>query len=195
MNKKLGLALLAAVLCIPFTAQADNGYIGFNAGRAGQKLNADEEGSLKANSTGYKLYGGYEFNQYFGVQGGYIDMGKAKEAYAFDDVTGNGSSKVKSLYIAATASLPVNDQFSIFGKLGVSRNRVRLSDNWLQSGIAHYESVSVTRTKRLVGIGAAYKFTKNLTAVAEYEDFGRLVKGEGADLKARMLSIGVRYHF
>jgi OOP family OmpA-OmpF porin len=31
--------------------------------------------------------------------------------------------------------------------------------------------------------------------VAEYEDFGKISKDDGADLKANLLSIGVRYKF
>lgn len=196
MKKKLGMAVLAGTFCLPLTVQADNGYIGFNAGRAEQKLNAYEDDfSLKDNAIGYKLYGGYEFNQYFGVQGGYVDMGKAKGSYDDGVVNGTLNSKIKSLYIAAIASLPVNQQFSLFGKLGVSRNRVKLTDNWVEAGVADSDSVSRTRTTPLIGVGAEYKFTKHLAAVAEYEDFGKVLKEEGGHLKARMFSVGLHYHF
>jgi OOP family OmpA-OmpF porin len=195
MKKKLGVAVIGASLLLPFMAHAEGGYVGVNAGRAEQKLNAYEDGSLKDNAVGYKLYGGYHLNQYFGIQGGYVDMGKAKASYNFSGVNGEVSSKVSSLYIAAVASAPLNDQFSIFGKLGISRNRVKLVDNWVESGMSGRESESETRTTPLIGVGAEYKFTKNLAAVAEYEDFGKVAKGDGANLKARMFSVGLHYHF
>lgn len=196
MNKKLGMAVLGAVFLLPLTAQAEGAYVGFNAGRAQQKLSIDEDGSSgKDSATGYKLYGGYEFNQYFGVQGGYVDMGKGKGSYDDGVVNGTLNSKIKSLYIAAIGSLPVNQQFSLFGKLGVSRNRVKFADNWVEAGVAGFYSDSKTRTTPLIGVGAEYRFTKHLAAVAEYEDFGKVRKEEGGHLKARMFSVGLHYHF
>ncbi|MBF8177943.1 outer membrane beta-barrel protein [Herminiimonas contaminans] len=196
MNKKLGMAVLGAAFILPFTAQAEGAYVGFNGGRAQQKLNIYEDGSSgKDSATAYKFYGGYEFNQYFGVQGGYVDMGKARGSYEDDGVKGTLQSKIKSLYVAVIGSLPVNQQFSLFGKLGVSRNRVKLMDNWVEDGVAWRAWGSETRTKPLIGVGAEYKFTKNWAMVAEYEDFGKVLKGEGANLKARMYSVGLHYHF
>ncbi|MBX9798575.1 MAG: outer membrane beta-barrel protein [Burkholderiaceae bacterium] len=198
MIRQLGVAALGAALMAPFLAQAEGAYVGFNAGRANQKLSVSTDeggGSVKDNSSAYKLYGGYEFNQYFGVQGGYVNLGKGKIDYASDDIKGTFGSKVRSLYIAATATLPVNDQFALFAKLGVSRNRVKVADTYTDAGVAGYESGSETRTARLIGIGAAYNFSKNLAAVVEYEDFGKVAKDDGVSLKANLFSVGLRYKF
>ncbi len=202
MNKKLGMAVLGAVFFLPLAAQAEGAYVGFNAGRTQQKLKIDQDidndhFSLKGSATGYKLYGGYEFNQYFGVQGGYIDMGKAKNPYTYNVnfFQGNMSSKVQSLYIAATASFPLNNQFSLFGKLGIASNQVKITDSWNGAGGSGSVSESQTRTAPLIGIGAAYKFNKNMAVVVEYEDFGKVGKWEDTQLKANMFSVGLRYHF
>ncbi|ABR90721.1 Uncharacterized conserved protein [Janthinobacterium sp. Marseille] len=198
MIKQIGVMVISAALVMPVLAQAEGAYIGFNAGRANQKISVSGDegsGSVKDNSTGYKLYGGYEFNQYFGVQGGYVNLGKGKIAYADDDVQGNFSSKVRSLYIAATATLPVNNQFAVFAKLGVSRNRVKIADVYTEAGVAGYVSESDTRTTPLIGIGAAYNFSKKLAAVLEYENFGKVAKDDGVNLKANLFSVGLRYKF
>ncbi len=198
MIKQIGVMVISAALMTPLLAQAEGAYVGFNAGRANQKVSVSGDegsGSVKDNSTGYKLYGGYEFNQYFGVQGGYIDLGKGKIAYADSDVQGNFSSKVRSLYVAATATLPINEQFAVFAKLGVSRNRVKIMDVYTDAGVAGYISESETRTTPLIGIGAAYNFSKNLTAVLEYENFGKVVKDDDVNLKANLFSVGLRYKF
>ncbi|WP_158610216.1 outer membrane beta-barrel protein [Herminiimonas sp. KBW02] len=196
--KQLGVAVIGAALMAPLLAQAEGAYVGFNAGRANQKLNVSSDDGrdvLKENSTGYKLYGGYEFNRYFGVQGGYIDLGKGNVTYVDDDVQGNLRSKVRSFYIAATASLPINDQFAVFAKLGVSRNRVKVVDTYTDAGVAGHISESETRTTPLIGIGAAYNFSRDLAAVVEYEDFGKVAKDDGINLKANLFSVGLRYKF
>lgn len=198
MMKRLGVMVMGAALMTPLLVHAEGAYMGFNAGRTNQKVSVSGDegsGSVKDNATGYKLYGGYEFNQYFGVQGAYVDLGKGKIAYADADVQGNFSSKVRSLYIAATASLPINDQFAVFAKLGVSRNRVKIEDAYTDAGVAGYISESETRTTSLIGIGAAYNFSKKLAAVLEYEDFGKVVKDDGVNLKANLFSVGLRYKF
>lgn len=198
MIKQLGVVAIGAALMMPMLAQAEGAYVGFNAGRANQKLSVSTDegsGSVKDSSTGYKLYGGYEFNQYFGVQGGYVDLGKAKANVAEDDVQGNVSSKVRSLYIAATATLPLNEQFALFAKLGISQNRVKLAADYSEPGFSFSGSASRNRTAPLIGIGAAYSFSKNLAAVVEYEDFGKVGKGDGLSFKANLFSVGLRYKF
>lgn len=191
MKKQLLVVLLGTALAAPIAAYAEGAYVGFNAGRAEQKVSI-EEGSLKDNKTGYKLYGGFGFNQNFGVEAGYVHFGKLSASGTNGVDTASISSKPQALYVAATGTLPLNDQFSLFAKLGVSFNRTKVSTvlNGVPDG-----SGTENRTTALLGIGAAYNFTKNLALVAEYEDFGKVIKEDGVDLKANLLSIGLRYKF
>lgn len=191
MNKKLGMAVLGAVFFLPFTAQAEGAYVGFNAGRANQKITFYDDGSYKDSATGYKLYGGYEFNQYFGVEGGYANMGKAKFPFVSDTGTGVSDVKTNAFYVAATGTIPINEQFSVFGKLGFSRNSTKIRD---VETVVKYE-YKQTRTTPLIGIGATYKFSNMLAAVVEYEDYGKVVKDVGGSMKTNLFSVGLRYKF
>ena len=57
------------------------------------------------------------------------------------------------------------------------------------------ESDSKSKTSAIFGIGAAYNINKNLSAVVEYENFGKVASEGGDKLKADLLSIGLRYKF
>jgi OOP family OmpA-OmpF porin len=176
MKKQLLIALIGTALAAPFAAQAQSqiqgAYVGVNVGRAEGKLSDTD---IKDKDTAYKLYGGMMFDKNFGGEIGFVDLGK------FSDV--DGSAKPKAIYAAATGTFPLNEQFSLSAKAGVSANRVKVSG----------ES-SKSRASLLLGVGAAYNFAPNLAAVLEYEHFGKVYK-ESFDIKADMVSVGLRYKF
>ena len=47
----------------------------------------------------------------------------------------------------------------------------------------------------LIGIGMTYAFTSGLSAVAEYETYGKLFKEEGVKIEGNMFSIGLRFNY
>lgn len=186
MKKQLFAVIAGAVLAMPMFAQAQNAYVGVNAGSAELKLTGDL-GSGKEDKTGYKAYAGYDFNQNFGLEAGYANFGKLKDREADASV----SMETSAFYLAATATLPINPQFSAFVKGGVSQNRTKA----VLSGFGQRFSGSEDKTSGMFGIGAAYHFNQNMSAVAEYENFGKTYSENGAKLKASLVSIGVRYKF
>jgi len=193
MKKQILAVLVGAVMGVPMIAAAQGAYVGVNVGKAKQKLSTYEDGfTLKDDATGYKLYGGYGFNQNFGIEGGYTHLGKFTDSYIDSGDAVTGTYKVRSLYLAATGTLPITEQFSIFAKVGVAFNRATISGT--VNGV--YEgSASENQTSPLLGIGAAYNFSKNWAVVAEYEDFGKVVKDSDGNIKARLLTVGARYSF
>ncbi|WP_293778076.1 outer membrane beta-barrel protein [uncultured Oxalicibacterium sp.] len=74
MKKQMLAVLVGAVMGLPAMASAQNVYVGLNAGKATQK--AKFEGiTAKDDFTSYKLYGGYNFNNNFAIEGGYAHLG------------------------------------------------------------------------------------------------------------------------
>lgn len=187
MKKQLFAAVVGAALAFPLFAQAEGIYAGANIGRAELKVSADQEVSRKDNDTGYKVYAGYDFTQNFGAEAGYVDFGKLSQN--FDGM--KSAIKNHAFYVAATGTLPLNEQFSLFAKAGVAQNRAKLT----VSALNFSDSESHNKTSALFGIGAAYHFDKKLSLVAEYENFGKVASEDGAKLKADLLSIGLRYKF
>ena len=184
MKKNILFALIAA-LAAPLAAHAE-AYIGGNVGRAEQKVDLDGY-SFKEHKTAYKVYGGYNYTQNFGAEVGFADLREIEK-------TGNGAriaAKPQSLYVAAVGTLPLNDQFSLIGKAGVAFNHVKISAS--APGIS--ESGSDNQTSPYISAGAAFVLNKNVSFVAEYEYFGKVAKDGDANIKANLVSVGVRYAF
>ena len=186
MKQIIASALISAALAAPLAAQAENVYVGGNIGRAEQKL--DVAGySVKENTTGYQLVGGVDLTKNFGLEAGYADLREAS-------VSGNGArltSKPQVFYVAGTATLPIDEQFSVFGKAGIASAHTKISAS--VPGLS--DSGTDNETTGVIGVGAAFHLNKNVSFVAEYEYFGKVAKDGDASLKADLLSFGVRYKF
>ncbi|MGX9774053.1 Outer membrane protein A precursor [compost metagenome] len=186
MKKQLFAAVVGAALAFPLFAQAENIYVGANVGRSELKLSGDDV-SGKENKTGFKVYAGYDFTPNFGAEAGYVNFGKLKESEGNESL----SMETSAFYAAATGTLPLNAEFSLFAKVGVTQNHTKVKLNL----VGFNASGSKNKTAALFGIGAAYNINKNLSAVAEYENFGKTLSQDGMKLKADLLSIGLRYKF
>jgi OOP family OmpA-OmpF porin len=189
MKKTLLASLVLAAAAVPFAAQAQQGYFGVNLGQANHSLN---DAGLVATSraekkTAFKIYGGYNFDKNWGVEVGYADFGNPRNVYTVAGAPVTLDYRASAVYVAGTGTLPINDQFALFGKLGFSAGRVSGS----VSGAGTTFTGSGSKSSVMGGIGASYSFTKNLAVVAEYEDFGKV----NTDIRASMWSIGLRYKF
>lgn len=185
MKQALLVAVLGMALSAPVVAYADGAYVGVNAGRTDQKVRAADGDTAKDTTTGYKLYGGYDFSKNFGVEAGYMDSGDGKAVFPGGFFV---EGKTTSLYIAVTGTLPLSEQFSLFAKAGVATSRAKLHN-------ATGDYFDKRTTSPVLGIGAAYAVSKNVALVIEYENFGKTVKIEDDYVKTNLLSIGARYKF
>lgn len=181
-------ALLSA--SIPFLAHAEGTYLGANIGSAKIKSSVDGFSSSDHN-TGGKIYGGAQLTAPFGVELGYVNFGRSDKNFNAGVNTGSVSVKPSAVYAAATATAPINDRFSVFGKLGVTENRAKI--NATLNGVANNRTRN--HTDALIGVGATYAVSKEVSAVAEYENFGKLAKDDNANIKGDLLSVGLRYQF
>ena len=185
MKPALTLALIAAALGAPFAAQAENTYVGASVGAVQLRIDSENHKS-HGNDAGFKVFGGYQFNQTFGAEAGLAALGD--HGVSVNGVDG-GHIKPSALYLAATASKSLTSELSLFGKAGVSRNRSRFE---LPGGT---QTLKHNNTALLLGVGANYQFTPALALVAEYENFGKVQDSGNTKVKADMLSVGLRYKF
>ena len=142
-------------------------------------------GSVDGKGTGYKIFGGYQFNQNFGAELAWVDLGKASYSGTFlgAPVTG-GTVKTSGLNISVVGTLPLSSGFALFAKAGLFSWEAKANDTtggFPFSGTDNGGDVSF-------GIGASYNFTKNFGVRAEWERF----KAVG-DID--LLSVGVVYKF
>ncbi|SDE62246.1 OmpA-OmpF porin, OOP family [Massilia sp. PDC64] len=171
--KKLLLALIATS-AVAGAAQAQtttpHAYVGIGAATADNKSTDDYK-------TSAKIYGGYEFDQNWGVEAGYTNFDK-------QDIPG-GNVKGSGTYVAGKYSLPLGERFTGYGKLGVSYNERKLSSNTLGQ-------VNSYDTGLYGGVGVEYKLNQNLALNAEYERYG---KDKALGAKADVYTVGLKYGF
>lgn len=184
MKKNLLIALFAVAALAPVAAQAARGYVGVNVGRSLQKVTDDEfaDYSSKDKGTAAKVYGGFQFTPIFGIEGGFADMGKATEDGSDD------SARPRSLYVAATGTWHVKERLALFGKVGAAANRTKIES-------PGFGSDTESKATPMVGVGISYGFTPSVWGVAEYENFGDVVKENGVKLNVAALTFGLRFKF
>jgi OmpA-OmpF porin, OOP family len=142
-------------------------------------------GSVDGDDSGFKIYGGYQFNPYFGMEITYVDLGKATYSGSFfgQPVTG-GSLETTGANFSAVGTIPLNPTFSLFGKLGffVWEQKARDTTNGLPfSGKDDGGDLSL-------GLGANINLTRNVSLRLEWERF------EAFD-SIDFLSLGVAFRF
>jgi OOP family OmpA-OmpF porin len=189
--KLVAAALLALGGLVAASQTAAQGfYIGGSVG----KSDFDDDnaipglitsGSVDGSDTGFKIFGGYQFNQHFGVELAWVDLGKAGYSGTFSGlpVTG-GTVETSGLNLSAVGILPLGSGFALFGKAGFFAWESKAKD--VTGGLPF--SGKEDGTDLSLGIGASYDFTKNFGIRAEWERF----KAVG-DID--LLSVGIVYKF
>lgn len=184
-------------------ASAQGFYIGGSVG----KSDIDDDiaipglitsGTVDGKESGFKIFGGYQFNQNFGVELAYVDLGKATYNGTFfgSPVTG-GKVEITGFNFSAVGTLPLNPSFSLFGKVGLFFWEAEASD--VTGGVPFSSADSSSDLS--VGVGMSYNFTKNFGARVEWERF----KAGGEDFlgfssatgsaSINLLSLGLVYKF
>jgi OmpA-OmpF porin, OOP family len=174
-TKLLSTLLLSATLgAAAFGAQAQES--GFYAG-AGVGQSFVDEGAYDDEDTAFSVFGGYQFNRYFGVETGYADFGKIEPEVAGPALEGD------SAYLTAVGTLPVSENFALYAKAGVHRWNVDTS----LPGLTGNDDDS--GTDPTYGIGAQYRFNERVALRGEYSRF------EVEDADADLAQLQVRFDF
>jgi hypothetical protein len=111
------------------------------AGATGLSSTTDEK------DTGYKLQLGYQYNQSFAIEGGYVDLGKFKYNATYTGGAASAEVKAKGWNIDAVGIAPLNDAFSLLGKIGLIRGKVDTTVSATGPGGAASESVSASKVE------------------------------------------------
>ena len=188
----LSLIALATLSCLGTTssyAQQDLNaaypYLGVSAGRA--KANVDESNIAAAvtgpgvthtitgsdeRRTGYKVFGGYQMNRYFGVEAGYFNLGKSTFTSTTTPAgTLNGQLRVEGLNLDLVATAPLSENFSLIGRIGAQNAKTR--GTFAGSGAALVANPTPSRreTNYKAGVGMQYAVTSSLLVRAEVERY------------------------
>lgn len=187
MNKRIiaaALVVTGGLLAGQAVAAEQGGYAGFAIGQSRANVDKGDIDSafsalgLGSNTTvdetdiGFKIYGGYQFNRNFALEGGYTDLGKATShtiVTSGGSGTGDAEWKAYSIDLSALGMLPVGNQISLFGRAGLSFWNLDFRFTAVGPGGIGIASESTSGVSPLLGIGAIFKFTPQLALRAEFE--------------------------
>jgi OOP family OmpA-OmpF porin len=167
-------------------------YVGVGVVASQHKYNLSTDtsnGDRKSDEWSGKIYGGYQLDKTWAVEGGYTDFGKSDYAYTVGALRSTIDSKSHSYYIAGKGSYPINDQFSAFGKLGVAYNKNEVS----ATGLASRFNGDGNRTNLYASVGGEYALNQKVSLSLEYEHYGKNDIDQGR--KKGVVSLGARYNF
>ncbi|MET0963425.1 MAG: outer membrane beta-barrel protein [Noviherbaspirillum sp.] len=204
----LGLVAIA-LAASPLAHAAEPGwYGGVNVGQSRAKIdderikrsllgsgfattNMDEDES----STGAKIFGGYQFNRYLALEGGYFSLGKfGYTATTLPAGTLSGDIKVQGLNLDVVGILPLTDKLSAFARAGVTHAQAR--DNFSSTGLVNRPSSSPSKrdTNYKFGVGVQYAVTDRLELRGEVERY-RINDAIGNKGDIDLASVGLVYRF
>ena len=173
--KTIANALVCAALLGAAAAHAEGLSIGGSLGSSRYK--GDDIGGLGTDrsDTGGKIYGGYSFNPNFGLELGYAQLGKFASPA--------GELKARGTFLDAVGTLPLGNDFSLLGRVGVFGGHAENS----------FTGTTDTGTNLKVGAGVQYDIAKNLGVRGEWERY-RFETG-GTKANTDMYSVGLNYRF
>ena len=205
----LALALLGAVSSSAVFAQDTPGfYIGGNIGTTQSDFNNDSLSSTLASrgfrvnsmteddsSSGYKLFGGYQLNRNFAVEGGYYDLGR----FSYSSITipassFSGNTRVQGVNLDLVGMLPITDRFSVIGRVGAAYAHSTVDITRTGFIPANLFETRKNDTYGKVGLGLQYALTEALAVRAELERYrvNDPVRNRGY---IDMASVGLIYRF
>ncbi|HSA70435.1 MAG TPA: outer membrane beta-barrel protein [Burkholderiales bacterium] len=187
-------ALAACALLLSGALTASHAYAQFFVGGSIGQSDIDDEitaglitsGTVDGKDTAWKILGGYMFNRHFGVEAAYVNLGEVSYSGAFGllPVTG-GKVELTAFNVSALGALPINEQFSLFGKIGFFGWEAEASDT--TGGVPF--SAEDDGTDISFGVGVMFNFTPSFGVRAEYEFFQTDIGDAG------LISVGALWRF
>ena len=152
-------------------------------------------GSQDDRDRGYKLFGGYQLNRNFAIEGGYFDLGNYDYRLTTTPAgTFNGDLRVRGLNLDLVGIIPVSERFSVFGRVGAAHARSKSSFSRTGAFPLTTTSRNEKDTNVKYGVGLQYAFSDALSVRAEYERYriNDPVRNRG---HIDMASLGLVYYF
>ena len=158
--------------------QAPGAYAGVGVSSVGKLMSDGHKAQAK-------IFGGYEFDRNWGVEAGVTNRSSESLDMQVDGQPLTFRTRGYNSYIAGKYTMPINEKFSAYGKLGMSYNVIKHSDS---RGLSHKEE----DTGLYAGLGVHYKLNEKVALTAEYERSG---KREGMNDPNDAWSLGVKFGF
>jgi OOP family OmpA-OmpF porin len=179
------LAALGAFASTPVLAQDSYYYLGLGAGQSrariddvrvaeallGAGLGTSAIAHDERHST-YKVFGGYQFNRYFGMEVGYFKLGThGFTATTVPAGTLDGQFRVQGANIGIVGTLPITEKFSALARVGLQYARTRTTLTTSGAVTVADPRPSDREANAKIGLGVQYAFTPSFMMRGEVERF------------------------
>ncbi|MEW6119354.1 MAG: outer membrane protein transport protein [Pseudomonadota bacterium] len=130
--------------------------------------------SANTRSEGWKVYAGYQFNKYFAVEGGFVNL---NDFTASSTITAPGAgtlytdAETKGWTLAAVGSYPVTEKVALMGKVGAAYLLTNARAVATGTGGTAAGSWEDDRYDPYYGLGVSYKLFDNMDLRAEWDRF------------------------
>jgi OOP family OmpA-OmpF porin len=178
MNKTT-MAVLGLLTCQGLVVQSahanDEGYVGLRLGYSSLSGEACTLGSpCDDDSVGGGLYGGYDFSQYFALEGGLDLLGDFKTNLGADKL---GDGLLKAVSLTPKFSFPVSEELDLFAKIGGAYLNYDGDNDVVPTG----------------SLGLEYQFAKEFAARLEYQRYQGFSDSIVDDLDVNFFALGISY--
>lgn len=170
------LVMVVFVLTMSTSAYAEGKFY-LNASVGQSSIDNEVYGIGFDEATSFSLGIGYFFNNYFGLECSYIDLGDAE-----DDVVGLIEVSADALMLMAVGKYDMSDMFSVYAKVGMAAWDGKVS-------APGYGSESEDGTDLTWAAGMMINFTEQFSFFGQYQAF------DLDDLDIDNISLGIQYHF
>jgi OOP family OmpA-OmpF porin len=187
----LSIAVCALLGAAPALAQDGSyPYGGVSVGSSKSKLDQDRQArqllpstaivvgtDYNNQDTAFKVFGGYQFNPYFGLEGGYFDLGK----FSYSTTTSTAApatagllhseKKVQGVNADVVGTLPFTPSFAVLGRVGLQH--AKASTKLTSEGSAAIASSGTGKreTNYKLGVGLQYTFPNRVMLRGETERY------------------------
>lgn len=181
-------AVMATLASALFSGAASAGdiYVGLSRTTPGEATanfaNAKNVENYNTPHSG-KLYGGMALSDRYSVEIGYGLFGTWKMADPTPGSSATANLSSELLYVAGKANMPLGESFDLFGKFGLAANKYSM-----ESSTQSPSSKSFVRP--MMGFGAGYRITKQISGVLEYNYYGA-----SGNFRAQKVELGLKYSF
>ncbi|MCR9655265.1 OmpA family protein [Vibrio parahaemolyticus] len=134
---------------------------------------------------GYGLYAGYQFNNWFALEGGYTSYGEPDATYDSGKVT----SEMSGWDVAAKLRYPITERLDMYTRIGGSYLSVDKSFSAMPNDI------SVDEWNVLSSFGMSYRLSQRWSMRGEYQFIDGIGSGESEQADSHFASLGLTYHF
>lgn len=160
----------------------NRGYLGLSLGRSSYNLSCPTTSlTCDGSDTAVRLYGGAMMGNYWGVEVGYLDLGRiAREG---------GKTRAQGLNLSLVGKAPLVSSFGVFGRFGTTygRTETTTSSAAIAAGTERGFGLSY-------GAGLSYDITPRLSATLEWDSNDFRFAGGGRE-PVRSTNLGLQYRY